>query len=58
VPCRSVFAVRFYNIRLHTGIMRHAREADWVQDDNPEFGLLMCACWNMGNAASKPRTPG
>jgi hypothetical protein len=38
--------------------MRHAREADWVQDDNPEFGLLMCACWNIGNAASKPRTTG
>jgi LacI family transcriptional regulator len=23
----------FYNIRLHTGIMRYAREADWVLDD-------------------------
>ncbi len=24
----------YYNLQLHTGIMRHAREADWMLDDN------------------------
>jgi len=35
----------FYNVRLHTGILRYAREADWVLDDTYVRVGLPSACW-------------